>query len=117
MKLTSLAPKWWTGKNAEGKDQRYGISLACPVHAHNGIDPETGFAQGCSSGRLTIGTEPGSRPDPWQRQGDDFATMTLQPSVKWSNITPEGKLGSTHWHGHITSGEVSILPDSKGDAA
>lgn len=39
------------------------------------------------------------RPDiAWTRQGDDFDSMSIQPSIDAS--------ASGHWHGHITAGEI-----------
>ena len=35
----------------------------------------------------------------WQRNGDDFSSMTITPSIDAS------KYG--HWHGFITSGEIT----------
>lgn len=34
----------------------------------------------------------------WTRSGDDFATMSITPSIDAS--------ASGHWHGHITGGQI-----------
>jgi hypothetical protein len=34
----------------------------------------------------------------WQRTGETFETLTLQPSIDAS--------GAGHWHGYITAGEI-----------
>lgn len=124
MKLVELHPKWLDLSTGE----RCGVSFACPVHAKNGLD-ENGSAN-CLLGRVYIRTEPvagapGVGPR-WHRTGDDFATMTLSPSLLCRTV-PEGhargineahecnfqRCTIVHWHGFVTGGEVSILPDSQ----
>lgn len=124
MKLTDLAPRWWT--DADGK--RVGASFACPVHAKLGLD-ESGHAP-CLLSRVYVRTEdvevgPGVGPR-WTRAGDDFATMTLQPSILCRTVSEKHadqvaghecvfrRCTIVHWHGFVTNGQVSILPDSVG---
>lgn len=41
-----------------------------------------------------------SKPDvAWKMSGDDFATMTISPSIDAS--------ASGHWHGHINQGRIT----------
>lgn len=106
MKLTDLAPKWWSLTDGT----RAGVSFACPVHAAGGLD-EHGSAD-CVMARVYVRTENPGGPGPnWTRTGDDFASMSLAPSVKCT--IPQGIV---HWHGFVKGGEVSVLGDSDGRA-
>lgn len=103
MKLTELKPKW-VGINGvehgETTNIRFGLSFLCPC---------------CREKRVAVffkpSIDPGNwawkvqwrLPEPtnrfWDRTGETFETITLTPSVGFD--------GSGHWHGHITSGEVT----------
>ena len=118
MRLVDLAPAWYSLTDG----RRVGFSFACPVHAHLGLD-ENGHAP-CALGRAYVRTEECGSGHRWQRNGDDFATMSTSPSVLYRTVR-EGhaaavddthKCGAAclivHWHGFVTNGDVSILPDS-----
>jgi hypothetical protein len=102
MRLTDLNPRWISFPGAAPSPDtgvRVGITFRCPCRP------------GCTE-RLAVGFTPaidvqgyGARglltwPDGsmrcWQRSGDTFETLTLQPSIN----------ASGHWHGFITDGEM-----------
>jgi|CXWL01.1.fsa_nt_gi hypothetical protein len=68
-----------------------GITFDCPVHKTHRLgvmfaNPIDGLPPDSSATHL------------WQRSGDTFETMTLEPSVDAS------KVGC--WHGKVTNGEI-----------
>lgn len=69
MKLTELNPRWIGDKT--------GISFDCPC---------------CRTQRLVV-TFP-----KWTRDGDNFDTLTISPSVDAS--------ATGHWHGFIQGGQI-----------
>ena len=104
MKLTDLDPRWFTFDG-----QRAGFVFKCPccpggltyltcktvakdaleqideiVVQHPDLDP----TEIC----------PGREPFCWTITGDDFATLSVTPSI---DASPAG-----HWHGSITQGEI-----------
>ena len=96
MKLTELRPRWITPANWHGPFLAYGIEFDCPTCGH----------------RLAVHFLPWINPDrlptegdfaygqlKWQRTGDTFETLSLQPSIDF------GAAGC--WHGHITNGELT----------
>lgn len=109
MRLTELDPRWW----GEG-DRRLGISFRCPHcltqrlgvafanppdgGAPSAIVTDAGMPQVIRDhlDQQTFDVPPGHL---WSRQGDDFASLTLSPSIDAS------KAG--HWHGNVTNGEVT----------
>lgn len=120
MRLVDLAPKWFSRFDTGA---RLGVTFACPVHAHLGLD-ENGSAP-CMLGRVYAPTEDGSTGHRWARTGEDFASMSLSPSILYRTV-PEGHARAVdeahvcdvqrctivHWHGFVTNGEVSVLADS-----
>ena len=107
--LTDLAPRWW----GDGS-RRLGVTFLCPhcLGVRLGIafaNPPDG---GLPSAIVTNDGMPKSIRDHvhvartfdvppgflWHRTGDDFATMSLTPSVDASK--------SGHWHGSVTNGAI-----------
>lgn len=97
MKLTELNPRWFV--NCDG-GPRIGLTFDCPhcreqrlainFH-HRGHEAIEDAA--------ILAAHPGGIGNIWTLDGsDDFATLTITPSVDAS------KYG--HWHGFITSGEI-----------
>lgn len=97
MRLTDLEPRWYVA--GEG-GPRVGFTLNCPhcpaddlhriavaVHQDGLIDPEPDNPKCGAAGYV------------WEMTGgDDWATLSLTPSVDASN--------AGHWHGFITNGEI-----------
>jgi hypothetical protein len=100
MRLLDLDPRW-TGLYAIRSENRFviGLSFLCPH---------------CRKERLAIQFKPPIDPDGlleqmaippwnmtrhiWDRTGETFETLTLQPSVDASRVG--------HWHGFITNGQI-----------
>jgi hypothetical protein len=106
MRLTELEPRWFdvpgVGTNKDGvtflcphcRQRRLGVQFANPI----GGEPRPAMTQKEKNLHLERGTfdvPPGIL---WQRTGETFEDLTLQPSVDASK--------SGHWHGCITNGEV-----------
>lgn len=98
MRLTDLDPRWYC---IEGDGPRVGLTFLCPHcltqrigvtfhhHGREAIEDQYILAH--------HGTD--DTPHIWDLQGqDDFATLTLSPSVDASK--------SGHWHGFVTAGEI-----------
>lgn len=87
MRLTELEPRWATTSKGGG---RAGVTFLCPH---------------CKEQRLAVffsNPLDGAPPHDgrtWQRSGESFEDMTLSPSVDAS--------ASGHWHGFITSGNIT----------
>ena len=110
MRLVDLDPRWleWQGR-------RVGMLLRCPhcratwlscffepTPVLNGGNEPNQFARF----EEVLGTfdeahdvVPCRKDSAWTRSGDDFATMTITPSLDAS--------ASGHWHGCITNGEAA----------
>lgn len=110
MRLSALNPRWW------GNEGRIlGISFLCPHCTTTRLG--VAFANPVNGGppspivtadampkvmkahlheSLTFDVPPGHL---WTRTGEDFETLTLQPSIDAS------KAG--HWHGNVTNGEAA----------
>jgi uncharacterized protein (DUF983 family) len=109
VKLIELEPRW-----LQMDGRKVGMMLRCP-HCrttwlscmfepmpvlNGGEDPsqyklferELGSAEACD-------VVPCAKDCKWTRTSDDFATMTINPSLDAS--------ASGHWHGRITAGEVA----------
>lgn len=103
-RLTELSPRWRvdTEHGLHPDRQGMGINFACPVH---GMPCMLGvwFANPLDGGA------PAASQWLWTRTGDTFETLTLSPSIHAKDIIelPDGKRETTHWHGHITKGEVT----------
>lgn len=104
MKLTDLNPRWVGagGPGISDKDgnpvparEGVGISFDCPCGCH--IRDYVDFTNPLDGG-------PPHRSDghTWQRTGDDFATLTLHPSIKRDRAK-----GGCGWHGWVKNGEVT----------
>lgn len=100
MKLTDLNPRW-VGAGGEGVRDRdgkpvparegVGITFDCPCGC--GLRPFVGFANPLDGGP--------PHADPayqWRRTGDDFASLTLHPSIKRHECG---------WHGWVKDGDVT----------
>jgi hypothetical protein len=110
MKLTELEPRW-----LEHDGRKVGMLLRCPhcrktwlscmfeagipVVCHRSGKPVTQFELFQTNlGEEPYDVVPCSTVCKWDRNGDDFSTMTVTPSLDAS--------ASGHWHGTITNGEV-----------
>ncbi len=104
MKLTDLNPRWVGAggpgvSDADGnpvpKRHGVGISFDCPCGAEVPKCPRVYID---FSNPLDGGSSHGVAPNRWQRGGDDFATLTITPSIQ--------RVGGCEWHGFITHGEL-----------
>ncbi len=102
MKLLELDPRWFTIAEEEGAS--VGMTFLCPhcrtcylgVWFRDPVNLER--VRGLHPDWDTYMAEHPER-SYWQRDGADFATMTITPSIDAS------KAG--HWHGFIRNGEVT----------
>lgn len=113
MRLTELNPRWCNGSQwrdasgtiyavgYEGCQPRHGMGMTfdCPTHRSHRLavffaNPVDGFPPIDTSLYAPDAGKP-----LWQRTNDDFAVMSLSPSVD----------ASVHgcWHGFIVNGEIS----------
>lgn len=74
MRLTDLRPRW-----RQDESGRKVLAFLCPC---------------CRATTIRIPIGPGG----WTASGDDFETLTVQPSIDTS--------GKGHWHGHVTNGRI-----------
>ncbi len=106
MKLVDLNPRW-IGHGGEGvfdKDDNpipfrdgIGISCSCPcgcrrplfVPFRNPLDGGPPYTEGTPL---------------WDREGDNFETLTLSPSILRVKINGQG----CGWHGFIKNGEIIV---------
>ncbi len=104
MKLTDLHPQWVYsgGEGISDKDgnpvpfrEKVGISFDCPC----GKCPE-GFSNSVylSFENPPDGGPPVGNSPHWHRQGEDFETISLSPSIL--------RIGGCGWHGYVTNGEI-----------
>lgn len=101
MRLTDLDPRWVAfmhyGNNTV-VGARVGLTFLCPCCRRQYIGAM--FAQpigvNFDAAQMTHWPPVGTRV--WQREGDSFDTLTLNPSI---DVSAYG-----HWHGHIRNGEV-----------
>ena len=84
MKLTDLDPRWY-GCHECGT--RLGFTFICPRHWDSRSDRLGCKIAGCAHHP----NEP-----IWQMHGEDFATLTITPSIN----------AHDHWHGFITEGRI-----------
>lgn len=103
MRLLDLAPRWipWGG------NPRAILVFQCP-HCRNTLltciagpmstsdQFDAWDAAGLDSDRGNI--VPSKPTAPWTIQGDDFATLSITPSLDAST--------SGHWHGYVTAGQI-----------
>jgi hypothetical protein len=107
MTLVELHPRWLA--DAEGR-RGMGISFDCPVHRDHRL--AVFFVN------PTDGGPPRADGNRWQRHGDDFASLTLGPSIdasgsQWPLKESEVQIALVHqphptpcWHGFIQHGEI-----------
>lgn len=99
MKLVDLNPRW---VDAGGEGVRV-AATGEPVPHRTGVALSFDCPCGCAQ-RIGIHVNPpldGGSPisdHNWVRTGDDFATLTLRPSIQ--------RVGGCEWHGFITNGEA-----------
>ncbi len=107
MKLLELDPRWliWQGR-------RVGMMLRCPHCRKTWLscffekmpvlcgEPNqfSLFKKAIDPGENAHNVVPCRKDFAWTRVGDDFATMSITPSLDAS--------ASGHWHGFITAGEI-----------
>jgi hypothetical protein len=105
VKLTDLDPRWYRHGGEDISDAAgnpiperlgVGITFECPCGCPDRV--VVPFAN-----PLDGGTQPGDPKDPlfrtgWQRTGDTFETLTLNPSVQ--------RIGGCGWHGWIRDGQA-----------
>lgn len=89
MKLTDLDPAWWT---EDGR--RLGITFLCPLCRRTRI--AVPFENPVDGGAPTV-----HRQNHWRREGDQFETISLFPSVDATDCCADGCLG---WHGVVRFG-------------
>lgn len=111
MRLTDLKPKWWAAPGRVGQ----GVLFLCPhckeawlcAPFRNPIDGGQPWELRPSPKSLweviyPVYLKPGTLMVPpghlWLREGDDFDTLTLSPSVDASR--------AGCWHGFVRNGEV-----------
>lgn len=96
VRLVQLDPHWMANAGRHGM----GLSFRCPVHVGTSCTFERIFV---AFANPLDGEQPfEDRGSKWQREGDDFATLTLSPSIHAFN-----RDRTTHFHGFITRGEVT----------
>lgn len=102
MKLADLDPRW---KAVDG-DPHAALAFKCPccqkvwltckfVPMKMSDQMRLFEDEGKASGGQVVPTR---QEFAWSRQGDDFATLSITPSVDAS--------ASGHWHGFVTNGEI-----------
>ena len=101
MRLTDLNPKWClpTMQWASSSPYYTALTFDCPhcrtqrlaVYFKPAIDPE-------GLQKRYEWPEPNPGVLKWQRKGDTFETLTLEPSVNFDS--------TGHWHGSIVNGEM-----------
>jgi hypothetical protein len=106
MRLTELKPRWTTFSHAaDGIDVTTGITFLCP-HC---LTQRLGIAFRPPIDKVglmaSLGIEAPYPDAPiWDRQGDTFENLTLNPSINAENNRIDFP---NHWHGFITNGEVT----------
>lgn len=99
IKLTELNPKW-VGCGEPGENVLFGLRFDCPhcriqkiaIMFTPFIDPKGWLER--------IGGEFHKEQLKWNRTGDSFENITLQPSINTEF--------SGHWHGYIENGYVIL---------
>src|SRR6266568_831383 len=93
MRLTELNPEWFTNDQS----QRVGVTFDCP------------HCTGDKKERLFVpfknpldGASAMEKVTTWQREGESFDTLTLNPSINYVG----------HWHGFIRNGEIQNADDT-----
>lgn len=97
MRLIDLDPHFFT---MPGSPDYVGMTFVCPHCSNPDVRLGITFKEEIDRDSLP-NTIHWARPEPkWHREGDDFETMTITPSIDAS------KYGQNHWHGFITGGEI-----------
>ena len=95
MRLTELHPRWTTPANWHGPFLAFGIEFDCPVCKKR---LSVAFLPWINPGNLPQEGDFAFAQLKWQRRGDTFETITLEPSINFEQ--------ARCWHGHIANGEV-----------
>ncbi len=103
--LASFQPRWLV--DADGR-RGMGMSLLCPLCRQERI--AVWFKNPVDGGAPISGKE-----FLWERNGDDFNSLTLRPSIDasvpgaipCSNPPQPNQFWGSHWHGCITNGEIT----------
>lgn len=81
-----------------------GLTFYCPAHGSPcriGVPLENPLDGG------PRGTGLGPKKDLyWSRSGEDFATLTLSPSIHVLDVDAVSGATTTHWHGSISKGQI-----------
>jgi hypothetical protein len=93
MKLTELNPRWISDGLAHVPRHGMGISFDCPVHRDHRL--AIWFANPVDNGPAVVEAK-----YKWLRQGAEFDSMTLSPSIDATVQYPGC------WHGHIQTGTI-----------
>jgi len=111
VKLTDLNPGW-VGHGGEGHFREGEDGELIPIPARERIGLGYDCPCGCGDRRYVPFTNPedGQGPLPndkptWQREGTDFETLTLKPSIQHVPI----EKGDCNWHGFITNGTIKTV--------
>ena len=109
MKLVDLNPNW-VGHGGEGHFRRGEDGELVPIPERKRIGLSYDCPCGCGDRRYVPFTNPidglgpllNSSGASWQRDGNDFKTLTLSPSIRHVPVEE----GDCKWHGHITNGVI-----------
>lgn len=95
MRLTDLEPQWLTPDMFMFKSPSgHGDWLTCK-RVPMGLKEQYDMIYPAHKGKIVVQTVEGMA---WKFEGNDFATMTVTPSIDAS--------ASGNWHGFITNGEI-----------
>lgn len=95
MKLTELDPTWVTTGNGR---HGMGVMFECPHCRERYVG--CWFANSIDGGPPYSEVRHDGTPEPlWQRTGDTFETLTLEPSI---DVSKDG-----HWHGYVRNGQIA----------
>ena len=103
MKLKDYEPHWFAVPGHRGQ----GLTFKCPLHLNCHF--MIGFRNPLDGGEPYVFKRVDGTDCPlWVRQGEDFETLTLTPSIDAIDDynTIEQK---THWHGFIINGEIITI--------
>lgn len=83
-----------------------GLFFDCPIHADCWVAVR--FANPLDGGGTFMHPDEPAATPAWQRTGEDFATLTLSPSIRVL-----GGADGCEWHGFIRGGKFEHCGDSK----
>jgi Family of unknown function (DUF6527) len=106
MRLTDLNPQFLNagGEHCYTRDAETGALLPAPERKGVGVVFDCPCGNHDEEHRcfvpfkIAIDGMPSGEPKGWQRTGDTFETLTLEPSIL--------RIGGCGWHGWIRNGEV-----------